>query len=447
MKFFRFSMFVLFSVVLLYTTSCDRRPPRPNVILIVVDTLRQDHLGCYGSPREVSPNIDRLAVDAIRYENAFSQAPWTTPSFASLLTSMYPSTLGVTEKPDRLDDRFVLLSEILTGQGYATGAIISHYFLKSKWNLDQGFDVYDESSIVGHGGVSGQLATRAALDFIDVHREKPFFLLVHYFDPHYDYIEHEEFVFSEDVDYEGPVSSAMEYTELRDMAPDLNRRDLEFLRALYDSEIAFTDAQIGALFDGLSDRGLFDDSLLLFTADHGEEFRERKTIGHGGTLYNELIKVPLIIKYPGSEAGSVVDTNVALIDVYPTILDYLGVTVGHEIAGTSLLVDNPEADTPPHRVFSETDWGQYRAVIDENLKLIYSIGGEWSRCFDISADPEERKDLRRAGGKSRWSARCDSLHDDLLAWMEVVEAGEVSAEAVKITEEEREQLEALGYLD
>ena len=118
-----------------------------NIVLIVVDTLRVDHLGCYGYRRPLSPNIDRMAADGVRFENAYSQAPWTTPSVGSLLSSNYPTTLGITTAPNKLPDRFLVLPEVLRDHGYGTGAVVSHYFLGSKWNFQQGFDIFDERGI------------------------------------------------------------------------------------------------------------------------------------------------------------------------------------------------------------------------------------------------------------------------------------------------------------
>jgi arylsulfatase A-like enzyme len=427
--------------------ACARPSPPPDVVWIVVDTLRVDHVGCYGHDRPTTPHLDGLAEQSVRFEKAYSQAPWTTPSFASMLTSHYPTTLGVTEKPDRLDDRFTLLSEVLSAHGWATGAVISHYFLNAKWNLCQGFDVYDETAIVGHGGVSGDITTDVALDFVDDHPDQPFFLLVHYFDPHYDYIEHPGYLDTGGVDYDGPITSGMVYTELKEIVPDLDEDDLDQLRRLYDSEIAYTDARIGELIGGLRSRGRFDDAIVVFTADHGEEFRERRTVGHGGTVYNELIHVPLTVKLPGAHQTGAVATAVGLIDLYPTILDLVDVTIDHDIDGTSLLDDDGVLDPAPRQVFSETDWGLYRTVIDGDLKLIRRLEPERLWFFDLAANPGEAGAPIHDTEGLPANDEARRLLDTLDRWMADVERGRVAAETVEISAEEREQLEALGYLD
>ncbi|MGD8441354.1 MAG: sulfatase [Holophagae bacterium] len=435
------------TLLMVLGAGCARQSRPPDVVWIVVDTLRADHVGCYGSPRPTTPNIDRLAGQSVRFETAYSQAPWTTPSFASMLTSLYPTTLGVTEKPDRLDDRFTLLSEVLSVHGWDTGAVISHYFLKAKWNLCQGFDVYDESAIVGHGGVSGDIATGAALDFLDNHPDRPVFLFVHYFDPHYDYIEHPGYLDTSDIAYDGPITSGMVYTDLKEIVRDLDEEDLDYLRRLYDSEIAYTDARIGELLDGLRARGRFDDAVIVFTADHGEEFRERSTVGHGGTVYNELIHVPLIVKLPGSAQTGVLTTEVGLIDLYPTILDLVGVSIDHDIAGTSMLDGDGRLTPTPRPIFSETDWGFYRTVIDGHLKLIRRLEPDRLWFFDLAANPREigapiePPDPDAAGPGAR------RLAGELDRWMADVERDRVGADAVEVSDEERTQLEALGYLD
>jgi arylsulfatase A-like enzyme len=430
---------VLAAVLLLVPETVQCRSA--NLILIVVDTLRSDHLGCYGYLRPTSPSIDRLAATAIRYERAFSQAPWTTPSVASMLTSQYPPVLGIVNEPDRLDDSFVLLSEILADHGYTTGAVISHVYLSSMWKLDQGFDHFDESCVVGHGEVSSPMVTDAAIRLTKRMGSRPFFLLVHYFDPHYDYIGHEGHDLCEQLDYHGRLTSVASFTELRRLIDQLDEHDLEHLRCLYDSEIAFTDAHIGRLLDHLRDTGLYDSSIIVLTADHGEELLERSTVGHGGTLFNEQIKVPLIIRYPGSQRSEVVRTSVGLVDLLPTVLDYLGVPVEHEIAGQSLLGAAPTA----RPVFSESVQGGFQGIIHDRFKLLYHKGTGSYLLYDLDQDPDERSSL--------WSGKHgprppvgEQLEEELQQWVETMAASAHRADRVSLSMEERARLAALGYL-
>jgi arylsulfatase A-like enzyme len=444
--------------------ACARpRSAPPNVVLIVVDTLRVDRLSCYGNPRPTTPHLDALAAQGVRYSRAHSQAPWTTPSIAALLTSQYPSVLGIREEPDALADHWELLPEVLKENGYATGAVISHYFLDSKWNFDQGFDSFDESNIRGHAEMTSPGVTASALAFVRQHQREPFFLFVHYFDPHYNYLDHPEFPFTATTPpYDGPVHSGMVYTDLEALAPELGPRDRDYLLALYDSEIAFTDRAIGDLLAGLEKLGLTEDTLIVFTADHGEEFLERNTIGHGGTLYEEQIHVPLLVRYPDyrptSESprqpwpntdwrGSTLETPVALIDLFPTILDYLGVASDVPLAGRSLLGATPNTEPPARVVFSETDWGHYRAALNQGYKLIVRPTTGQRFFFDLSADPQEKHNLAARLAQTNNVANYLALKPALERWLEYLDSAAGKSETLELTEQERQQLRALGYLN
>ncbi len=450
--------------LLLLAAACTRQHQEPpNVLLIVVDTLRADRLGVYGHQRPTSPNIDQLAARGVLYTHAYSQAPWTTPSIGALLTSQYPSVLGIRAEPDSLSEDQVLLAEVLKQHRYATGAVVSHHFLGSKWNFDQGFDHFDESNARDHDAITSPDVTEAALTFARDHRDEPFFLFVHYFDPHYDYIDHPEFSFLDPArPYGGPLRSAMVYTDLLKLIPGLGPRDVEYLFDLYDSEIAFTDRWIGALLDGFEQLGLTDDTLILFTADHGEEFLERKTVGHGGSLYNELIHVPLIVSYPDyrptataprsgwperSWRGTAVETPVALIDLFPTVLDYLGIAPDHPIAGHSLLADTPNAEPSPRTVFSETDWGMYRAAISPDHKIIHRLTSGERFFYNLQADPGEEENLTARLAQTGELQNFLSLESDLQGWLDYLEHAGRQADEVELSAEEEEKLRALGYLN
>jgi arylsulfatase A-like enzyme len=308
---------------------------RPSVLLIVVDTLRRDHLGAYGHPRSPSPNLDRLAADSVRYDDAVSQAPWTLPSVGSLLTSRQPGALGLTRFSSALGDDAVLLSELLQRHGYATGAVVSHRFCSSRWGFDQGFDVFDEDNARGHGAVTSPGVSDRALAFLDAHGERPFFLWLHYFDPHFDYLEHEGFGRPRDAAYEGPIRSGMEFPRLFELRGSLAPRDVDELRRIYESEIAFTDHHIGRVLDRLRESGRLERTVVVLTADHGEEFLEHGGLGHSRTLYQELLAVPLLVRIPGRAPG-VVTSRVALLDVLPTVLAALSLPPASGAAGAEL---------------------------------------------------------------------------------------------------------------
>jgi arylsulfatase A-like enzyme len=419
------------------------------VVVVVVDTLRQDGLGVYGYERPTSPHLDRFAEEALIYANAYSQAPWTTPSVSCLLTGRYPSELGISRTPHGLGESPRLLSEILRDEGWWTGAVVSHYFLSRQWKLDQGFSEFDESNVKGHAVVTGHEVTDRALEMLRERSGGRAFLFVHYFDPHYDYLDHAEGSFAEEA-YRGPVRSGMVYTDLLEIQKELEPRDLEHLRDLYDSEIAFTDRQIGRLLDGLREMGRFEDALIVVTADHGEEFLERRTIGHGATLFEEVLKGPLLVKlphHPRQARGVVRNTPVGLVDVAPTILDSLGLPAPPEISGRSLLAEGIGAEPPARPVFGETDRGRgKRSVLVGNLKLIRHVPTGRDSLYDLASDPEERFDLLSGQADPTLQRDAQRLRRELNRWLKTMEHAR-DAHTVELTQEDRAALRAIGYLE
>ena len=266
---------------------------RTNVLLVVIDSIRADHLSCYGHEHDTTPELDALAAASVRYRNAFSQAPWTTPSIGSLLSSQYPTVLGIHHTESALSEELILLPEVLQASGIATGAVVSHSFTSAKWGFGQGFDFFDESNIKDYEAVTSPGVSASAIQFLDRHRDRPFFLFLHYFDPHFAYVDHDRFSFGAGAaGYQGLVKSGQEFLPLAKQRDRLDGEDLEELHRLYDSELALTDHYIGKVLDHLRTLDLFDDALIIVTGDHGEEFMDHGMLGHAKTLYNELVSVP-----------------------------------------------------------------------------------------------------------------------------------------------------------
>jgi arylsulfatase A-like enzyme len=411
----------------------------PNVVLIVVDTLRQDRLGVYGHSRDTSPQLDQLASESVVYERAYSQAPWTSPSIGSLLTSRYPSQLGIHKDRKALSSKERLISEILASKGYRTGAAISHSYCGSTWHFNQGFESFDESNVLGHAAVTSTGVTDRAIVFVDsVSTNEPYFLFAHYFDPHFAYIDHEGYSFGKDPAYDGPIKSNMKVQALRKRSRRLEPGDLDELLRLYDSEIAFTDAQIGRLVEHLRERGDWKNTLLVFTADHGEEFMDHGRWGHTTRLYEELIQVPLIVHYPDEQTGRVA-TPVALVDVLPTVLAATGharppTFAGHDLRG--------EAD-PARVLFSETSKGAHlSAAIRGSHKLIVDHDGGAPELYDLSADVDETNNIAPLEPEL-----VAELSREIRRWSEKNKKTKKSGTKVKLSDEEIQQLEALGYVD
>lgn len=427
-------------------------PPDPdaNVVLIVVDTLRADHLGAYGYHRDVSPHIDRLSLNSTVYHRAYSSAPWTSPSVGTMLTGLYPEELGILKPRDPLQERFSTIAEILKKRGFQTGAVISHLLLSKELNFDQGFD-YFWYRACGHKAVCSGDVTEAALKFLNSRRrDKPFFLLVHYFDAHYDYIEHSNHRFSTS-SYTGLVRSGMGYGGLYRKIPQLVQRDIDRLLALYDSEIAHIDSNVGVLLDYLRAHDLFNPSIVVLAADHGEEFLEHGSLGHTKTLYNELLHVPLLIKRKGQSKGIVEKATVGLIDLFPTLFDELGIELGYPVSGTSLTSDS--AGRPVFASTYVTDYGtrvllqkqqapkvELRAIIEDGYKLIVDGAAGRSSLYNVADDRGEVRDIYGAE-----KARAAEMSNALTSWMERI-SPTAPGRPGKISQEEADALKALGYV-
>lgn len=294
-------------------------PAIPNIILITMDTTRADRMGFLGSKRGLTPNLDKLAQQSAVFTRAYSQAPLTPTSHATILTGTYPQYHQVLTFPIPLGRDIPFLPEILKNHGYATAAVVGSLALDPNWGVpgfDRGFDSYDahfnqadytpenrESTTERRAGV----VVQHALDWLDGHQKSPFFLWIHVFDPH--------------DPYEPPEPYKTKYA-----------------KALYDGEIAYTDFALGNFFNQLKSRGLYDGAIIAMTADHGESLGAHGEDQHGIFLYDETIHVPLLIKLPqGATAGKRVDDRVELADIMPTILGALGIDVPEKVQGQSLL--------------------------------------------------------------------------------------------------------------
>ena len=269
--------------------------------------------------------------------------------------------------------------------------------------------------------------------------------MLHFFDPHYAYIEHEGYRFGDFSSYDGPVTSGMLFEDLEDLgrAKQLKEPDLERLLSIYDSEIAFTDSHIGRLLRRLEELDLFASSMIIFTADHGEAFQDHHILGHGGNLMEEMIRVPLIIKMPGDGPVGVSPRVVGLIDLFPTVLEAAGIAPPAGTEGRSLLTRGL-LHHHQRPVFSESvGGGSHRVVVDGGLKLVHRLDPEARFLFDLEADPGERKRLRPGEKRERF----EQLSGLLDAWEAHLEASRGQAEEVEMTEEIKERLRALSYLD
>ncbi len=355
---------------------CRGRIERPNVALITLDTTRRDRLGFHGYSRPTSPNLDALAARSVVFDRAVAASSWTLPSHASIFTGRFPSSHGADYDPEGplrltqaidgpeewaeyrasgLSPKETTLAVLLRDQGYQTGAVVGGPWMKRIFGLDSGFETYDEEGI---GDVNGRLAsevTTAALEFLE-RAESPFFLFLNYFDPH------------------GPYEAPSPFGGSFGQEPSDR----------YDEEILYMDHHLGRFLEGMNRRGFFEDSLILVTADHGELLGEHGKMGHGASLFEEEVRVPFLVKYPGDEVVPGRSREpVHHVDVLPLVLERLGLE--RPRSRQPLLAEvNPLA-------FMSTE-GSWRALYLGRHKLLWNSHGNHA-LFDLEEDPGERNDL------------------------------------------------------
>jgi arylsulfatase A-like enzyme len=433
--------------VLLTGCSGERpRPPRPsgppNLLLVTLDTTRASHLGLYLYDRDTSPNIDRLAAEAMVYERAYSTSSWTLPAHASLFTGRFPTSHGAMHNPagslilgDELHDGELAkfradplapdqqtLAEILRANGYVTGAVVGGPWLLRAFGLDRGFDHYDD---VGANLAQGRRAadvSDAALPWIEEHAAEPFFLFLNYFDPHSPYQDPEGL-------------DRMFETRPGSVQPPGAERFVE----RYDGEIRYMDRHFGRVLDRLRELGLYDVSWIVVTGDHGEMLGEHEIHGHGGSLWEEEVRVPLIVKPPADRlAPGRSRAMVRLVDVLPLVLEGLGLAVPPQVQGSA----TPGADP----VFAELhpwrrDGTQWHAWYEGDFKLLRHSQG-WRMLFNVVSDPGETFDLKRYEPE-----RLDAMSAALSAFADQLPTPTTEAAPRAIDEETRRALENLGYTD
>ena len=456
----------------------------PNILLISVDSLRADHLHCDGYPRETSPSIDALAREGVRFKTVVSSTSWTLPAHLTMLTSLPPEGHGVILDRMRLRPGVLTLAEALRRSGYATAGFTSGPYLEAEYGFSQGFEHYDDYSVTNsspqfsHRGITSPLLLRTVGSWLSrwdrEGRKRAFFIFLHMWDVHYDYAPPPPFDTMFDPGYRGSVT-AENYMKNPQIRPGMDPRDLEHVIALYDGEIRFTDLHIGRLMEILKSVGVFDDTIVAATADHGEEFFEHGNKGHRRSLYDESLLVPLVIRYPRKvPAGKVVAQQVRLMDIAPTLIGIAGLKPPSGFGApapkgpnaerdlSSLIASDPGAaagggnsgggavrGAEPAHAFGDLH-GRLACVRTERYKFIQSRVTGAEELFDLSADPAEQTNI-----SSRISSRTSSgdpaldetLRKALVAWRESWGKGRGLSRAIELNEEQKERLRSLGYID
>jgi arylsulfatase A-like enzyme len=443
-------------LVLGAAAGCERTPegPQRNILFIVVDTLRWDHVGSYGaSRRKISPAMDALSRESVRFHRAYATAPWTRPSIGSMITGLHPSSHGGTAVDQPLPDEAHTLAEILSESGYATHAVISNWVISKQNGFAQGYTRYHESiAALHHKSTSERVSDVAekALGSLAA-GQSPFLLFVHYFDPHYRYLPHSEVGWSGGE--LGRIAEKPSVFEVRAMGDSLSEEEIANLRDLYAEEVRHTDTQVGRLLGALDKLGLQGDTVVVLVSDHGEEIFERGYLGHAHSLHEELLRVPFIVRAPGL-ARQVVDTPVSLVSITPTLLDLAGVEYdadafqGHSLR--SLMEGDDEAAKGAF-LFAEVDYlpdkrvertAHERGIIGRRFKLIRDQESGELELYDLERDPGEMHDLAEA--RPKLAARLLMI---LERQIERAESGSSSGPPRALSEQDRRQLEELGYLE
>jgi arylsulfatase A-like enzyme len=423
---------------LLVAAGCGPAPPRPNIVLISLDTLRADRLGVYGYDRGTSPNLDRLARRGVVFRNHYAQAGSTAPSHTSILTGLFPSVADVWEHGEVLDPEVPMLAEIFKAGGYDTAAFVQ----LSGESYQRGFDIYTGLS---H---DASLRRRAAgtfedvYDFVSTPRDEPFFLFLHTYSVHLPYNPPPEEAERFWGDYDGNLGrniSREDVDRVNGGAEGITAADARHVSDMYDAGVATLDGDLGAMFERFDAQGLFDNTVFAIIGDHGEEFGEHGIVGHHAhTLNEELLRTPLIMFGPGVPQGAEVQLPSRNVDVAPTLLSIARLDVPPGMQGFDLEPLWNGTETEPRVVVAERQ--RYRVFIVDGFK--YDTGS--GKLFDLRTDPWGTIDLRDERPDkvielerivAGWEAQL------ALARANVAEAGEV-----RLTPEEIRRLKALGYL-
>lgn len=435
----------LFAALLL--TACAGPPAPTSIVLVTIDTLRADRLGCYGYFRDTSPNLDRLAGDAVLFTHALTPMATTLPAHVSLMTSLYPTQHGVRGnfehfgRPLETGESASTLAEILRADGWTTAAFVAATPLKRASGIATGFDFFDQPERESR---RAGVVVEQALAWLDTRDDGPFFLWLHLWDPHHPYAPPPEFerVFTGSDDVTGWMAERG-FSGVDD--PDVVRQNND-----YDDEIRYVDSQIGVLLAGLGARGLYDEIALVITSDHGEGLGQHDWLRHG-RIYEEGLRVPLIMRFPPELGlnGRRHEGLASLLDVLPTLAGRLDLPLSdtrrRQLEGVDLLAGPPARRLLfAERVYrSRTPWedGDKFALTDGEWKYFH-LSEAPDELFHLATDPYELDDViaRHPEIARRMGTRLDELRAELAR-----SAVELGGEG--LSEERRKELESLGYVE
>ena len=462
---------------------------KTNVILIVMDTTRRDHLSCYGYTRETTPHLDSLARDSLLFTNAYSPSSWTLPAHASIMTGLYPSTHGShynvnstsTPAVNILHDRFTTLAEILSQNGYKTAGVVGATFCHRFFGIAQGFNYYSDERrntnldldhycilhiaskflplkkyffLHGHRGIRrASELNKILFPWLGKNHGYPFFLFINYFDAHWPYSPPTPY----DTLYEGKNYQAIRenyasdwnlFSAIIKKNHTLTDKEKNHLLSQYDGEITYLDYHIGKLMEKLKALKLYDESMIIITSDHGESFGEHNLMDHGRALYEELLQIPLIIKYPSSHkkigrCGS----QASLIDIMPAVLATAGISLPENIQGTVITGEKDNrilyAESFRDKLWIEKLGSRFDrdllTIHSGDFKYIWASNGA-HELYNIKKDPKEAYNLI-----NEMPEIAADMHEKVQDKLAIFKSSRLINESPQVGSEIKEKLRALGY--
>jgi len=418
---------------------------KPNIILISIDTLRPDHMGCYGYSRPTSPVMDQFASEGLLFEDVTSPSPWTLPAHGSMLTGLYPNRHALKSHNVSLPKDIITLADVLQKQEYTTTEIINSDYLSKRYGMNRGFTNYMYVVEKAHQVEPSQVEDKAKL-WLSNSQTQPFFLFLHYFDVHSDYCSQAKYekIFLRPYKgkFDGRTSQLRFY---RDAQIALEQTDGEHLVDLYDAGIKQMDDGLDRLFSFLKSKGLYDNTYVIITSDHGEEFLDHGSVLHGRTQFQEMIKAPLIIQGPGIPKCKRIKYAASLVDLMPTILSMANAPIPPSLDGIDLspLWTEKNTSMPNRYIFAGADhnnkvYDTKQAVRHPRYKLHYDKLTKNQQLYDLQLDPGEKTDIASVS-----SELVDSMMAQLNNYMSITNKGR---KLDSLSEEQIQKLKSLGYL-
>ncbi len=456
------------------TFNSDGFRPVRHVVLLVIDTLRADMIRCQNKGAPPTPNIDTLAADCVRFSHAMSPSPWTMPAMVSIMTGLAPEVHGALAKNSRVPDGLTTLAEHMKAAGYVTGASVNNPYLSAKHGMDAGFDEFSHyprntrDTSLGtlilqrlfpnryRNLATTDITANSAIEFIERHSEKNFFLWTHIFDPHIAYGPPERF------QPKGTPSArigrrfgSVQEVRLGMLYPTAVEK--EWIRKLYEGEVRYVDEAVGRIIDALRAEGIYDDALIVLVSDHGEEFFEHGGIEHGHTLYDELLRVPLMVKLPGATEKRVVEEPVSTQRVMATILGACGISApdGAPLSGPETLIpsepvedseDSEETEYEPVFGTGCLYFEPRESVVLDGYKYIRGLDTGTEVLYNLERDPGETKDAasEQTGRVIRAKAALDAHREACELLKDFYNTHNSSR--IELDQDTIKRLKSLGYL-